>query len=95
MMSMGNKETFEEYKYAIYHKPTQKWVSFGNDDLELTVSTIELVDFKDCLIVGNKDYLEMFLKRSVFNNTPNYGNENFLEFELVKVKTTYTIEDHE
>jgi hypothetical protein len=50
-----------------------------------------LVDFKDCLIVGNKDYLEMFLKRSVFNNTPNYGNENFLEFELVKVKTTYTI----
>jgi hypothetical protein len=23
---------------------------------------------------------------------PNYGNENFLEFELVKLKTTYTIE---
>ena len=94
-MSMENKETFTEYKYAIYHKPTQKWVSFGNHDLELTVTIIELVDFKDCLIVGNKDYLEMFLKRSVFNNTPNYGNENFLEFELVKVKTTYTIEDHE
>jgi hypothetical protein len=90
-----NKETFTEYKYAIYHKPTQKWVVFGNHYLELTVSTIELVDFKDCLIVGNKDYLEMFLKRSVFNNTPNYGNENFLEFELVKIKTTYTIEDHE
>jgi hypothetical protein len=88
---MENKETFEEYKYAIRHKPTQKWVSFGNDDLELTVTIIELVNFKDCLIVGNKDYLEMFLKRSVFNNTPNYGNENFLEFELVKVKTTYTI----
>jgi hypothetical protein len=85
-------ETLEEYKYAIRHKPTQKWVRFGNDDLELTVSTIELVDFKDCLIVGNKNYLELFLKRSAFNNTPNYGNENFLEFELVKIKTTYTIE---
>lgn len=84
--------TFTEYKYAIYHKPTKKWVRFGNHDLELTVSTIELVDFKDCLIVGNKNYLEMFLKRSALDNTPNYGNENFLEFELVKVKTTYTME---
>ena len=91
-MITEEKETFTECKYAIYHKPTKKWVSFGNHDLELTVSTIELVDFKDCLIVGNKDYLEMFLKRSVFNNTPNYGNENFLEFEFVKIKTTYTIE---
>ena len=89
---MISEETFTEYKYAIYHKPTKKWVNFGNHHLELTVSIIELVDFKDCLIVGNKDYLEMFLKRSVFNNTPNYGNENFLEFEIVKVKTTYTIE---
>jgi hypothetical protein len=85
-------ETFEEYKYAIRHKPTRKWVSFKNDDLELTATAIELVDFKDCLIMGNKYYLEMFLKRSVFNNTPNYSNENFLEFELVKIKTTYTIE---
>ena len=84
--------TFGEYKYAIYHKPTQKWVSFVNDDLELTVTHIELVDFKNCLISATKDILEKFLKISAFNNTPNYGNENFLEFELVKVKTTYTIE---
>jgi hypothetical protein len=88
-------ETFEEYKYAIRHKPTQKWVQFGNDDLELTVSKIELVDFKDCLIIGNKDYLEMFLKISVFNNTPNYGKENFLEFELANVKVSYSIEEYE
>lgn len=88
-----NNETFTETKYAIYHKPTQKWVQFGNDDLELTTTIIELVDFKDCLINGNKDFLEMFLKRSSFNNTPNYGNDNFLEFELVKVKATYTIEE--
>ena len=89
---MISEETFTETKYAIRHKPTQKWVWFGNEEIEVTVSSIILVDFKDCLIVGNKDYLEMFLKRSVFNNTPNYGNENFLEFEFVKVKTTYTIE---
>jgi hypothetical protein len=85
-------ETFEEYKYAIRHKPTQKWVKFKNDDLELTATAIELVDLKDCLIVAARDYLELFLKKSSFNNTPNYGNKNFLEFELVKIKTTYTIE---
>jgi hypothetical protein len=90
-----NKETFEEYRYAIRHKPTKKWVVFRNDDLELTVTLIELVDFKDCIISPTKGILEKFLKMSAFNNTPNYGNENFLEFELVKIKTTYTIEEHE
>jgi hypothetical protein len=88
-------ETFEEYKYAIRHKPTQKWVNFKNDDLELTATAIELVDFKDCLIVAARDYLELFLKRSSFNNNLNYGKDNFLEFELVKIKCSYTIEEHE
>ena len=88
-----NNETHTEYKYAIYHKPTQKWVQFAQTDFEFFVTTIELVDFKDCLFVGNKDYLEMFLKRSTFNNASNYGKDNFLEFEFVKVKTTYTIEE--
>ena len=87
-----NNEPHTEYKYAIYHKPTQKWVQFGNTDLEFFVTTIELVDFKDCSFVGNKDYPKMLLKRSVFNNTPNYGRDNFLEFKFVKIKTTYTIE---
>jgi hypothetical protein len=27
------------------------------------------------------------------NKTPNYGNDNFLEFEVVKVKAAYTIEE--
>jgi hypothetical protein len=87
-----SNETFTEHKYAIYHKPTQTWVQFGNDDLELTVTIIELVDFKDCFINGNKDFMETFLKRSVFNKTPNYGSDNFLEFEFVIIKATYTTE---
>jgi hypothetical protein len=88
-----HNETHTEIKYAICHKPTQKWVQFGQTDLDLFVTTIDLVEFKDCLFVANKAYLEMFLKRSVFNNTPNYGIDNFLEFEFVKVKATYTIEE--
>jgi hypothetical protein len=82
-----------EYKYAIRHKPTQKWVWFGNEEQEFTVSSIILVDFKDCLIHGDGVFLEMLLKRSAFNKTANYGNDNFLEFEFVKIKTTYTIEE--
>jgi hypothetical protein len=84
--------TFYEYKYALHHKPTNKWVNFENDELELTVSLITLVDFKHCTISRTKGYLESFLMSSVFNGLPNYGKENFLEFELVKIKTTYTIE---
>jgi hypothetical protein len=92
MTSIGKNETFYEHMYALRHKPTQKWVEFENDELELTVTVITLVDFRHCTISRTKGYLEMFLRRSVFNGTPNYGNENFLEFELVKLKTTYTIE---
>jgi len=84
--------TFYEYKYALHHKPTNKWVNFENDELELTVSLITLVDFKHCTISRTKGYLESFLMSSVFNGVPNYGKDNFLEFELVKIKTTYTIE---
>ena len=93
-MSIENS-TFHEYRYAAFHKPTKKWVEFENDELELTVTVITLVDFKHCTISRTKGYLESFLMSSVFNGVPNYGKENFLEFELVKVKTTYTIEDHE
>lgn len=89
---MKNNETFYEYKYALRHKPTNKWVEFENDELELTVTVITLVDFRHCTISRTKGYLESFLMSSVFNGVPNYGNENFLEFELVKIKTTYTIE---
>lgn len=85
-------ETFYEYRYALRHKPTKKWVEFENSELELTVTVITLVDFKHCTIARSKGYLETFLKCSVFNGMPNYGNENFLEFEVVKLKTTYMIE---
>lgn len=85
-------ETFSEYKYAAFHRPTKQWVRFDNDDLELTATIIKLVTFKNSTISRTKGYLESLIMSSHFNNTPNYGMQNFLEFELVKVKTTYTIE---
>lgn len=86
-----NNESHTEYLYAIRHKPTKKWVKFGNHNTELFVSTIELVDFKECYGDYSQEHMEKFLKKSAFNDTPNYGNDNFLEFEFVKIKTTYTI----
>ena len=88
-----NNETFTVYKYAIYHKPTQKWAKFGNHNLEFTVRTIELVKFEDCFITKNIDWLERYIKTSVFNDNTNYCIDNYLEFEFVKVKATYTIEE--
>lgn len=88
-----NNETFTETKYAIRHKPTQKWVWFGNEEIEITVPSIILVDFKNCLINSSQGFLIQFLKRGAYYGTPNYGNDNFLEFELVKIKTTHTIEE--
>jgi hypothetical protein len=88
-----SEETFDEYRYAFFHKPTKKWIDFVNDDLELSVVLMKLVDFKDCTILKVKNNLETFLRISVFNGMPNYGNENFLEFELIKIKCSYTIEN--
>jgi hypothetical protein len=88
-------ETFHEYRYALRHKPTKKWVEFENDELELTITVITLVDFKHCTISRTKGYLESFLISSIFNGVPNYGKDNFLEFELVKLKCSYTIEEYE
>ena len=85
-------ETFFEYRYALRHKPTKQWVLFENDELELEVAVIKLTDFKHCTISRTKDYIKSILLRSYFNSTVNYGTKNFLEFELVKIKTTYTIE---
>ena len=90
-----NNETQIEYKKAIRHKPTQKWVQFGNDDSELSVRIIELVDFKDCFISDSRGYLDVLLTTSTFNGTPNYGIENYLEFEFAKIKTTHTVEEQD
>lgn len=100
-----NNETYE-YNYAVRHKPTGKWLEFENDELELTVIVMTLVDFKNCTISKNKKWLDFALRSAVFNGEgvpnlekkvfkgiPNYGHENFLEFEIVKLKTTYTIEE--
>jgi len=81
-----------EIQYAVKHKPTKKWCLFENDDIELTTITMKLVNFSNCTIMKNEEKLIFFLKSSFFNNTLNYGMQNFLEFELVNVKVSYSID---
>jgi hypothetical protein len=82
-----------EIQYAVKHKPTKKWCLFKNDDTELTTITMKLVDFPKSTIIKNKDKLIFFLKSAFFNDTMNYGMQNFLEFELVDVKVSYSVEE--
>jgi hypothetical protein len=84
---------YSEIQYAVKHKPTNKWCLFKNDEIELSVITMELVDFKYCTKMRNNNKLTVFLKSAVYGNTTNYGLYNFLEFELVKVKVSYSIEE--
>ena len=81
-----------EIQYAVKHKPTKTWCLFENEEIELSTITMKLVEFPNCTISYNKDKLIFFLKSSFFNNTLNYGMQNFLEFELVNVKVSYSIE---
>jgi hypothetical protein len=84
-----NNETQIEYKKAIRHKPTQKWVGFGNDDSELSVRIIELVNFEDCFISSSRGYLDVLLTTSAFNGTSNYGVENYLDTNHTFVKAIF------
>lgn len=85
-------KTFEDYRYAAFHKPTKSWVLFENRDWEMNVVNMKLVEFKDCSILKLKDNIETILKASNYNGTKNYGNENFLEFDIVKIKCLFTLE---
>jgi hypothetical protein len=83
---------YSEIQYAMKHKPTKKWCLFKNDEL-ISVITIELVDFKYCTKMRNYNKLTVFLKSAFYGNIANYGMYNFLEFEIVKVKVSYSIEE--
>ena len=68
--------------YACYHKPTKTWVYFKNNKKE--ESLICLCLKVDATAFSTKEEAEDTLKRSSFNDIPNYGFDNFLEFEVKK-----------
>jgi hypothetical protein len=82
-----------EIQYAVKHKPTKKWCLFANDEIELNIITMKLVDFNDSTIMKSKDKLIFFLKSAFYGKTTNYGTHNFLEFEIINVKVSYSIEE--
>jgi len=83
--------SFTELKYALFHKPTKKWVAFRNAGLELTRTIITLVTFQKATIAAAPNYLIATLKDSSLHSTPYYGKENFLEFDTIEIEVTYTV----
>jgi hypothetical protein len=48
-----NEEKFFEYRYALRHKPTKKWVEFENDEID---------DFTHYLETLNKKYQDLIIQ---------------------------------
>jgi hypothetical protein len=61
--------------YAIKHKPTNTWVYFKQNMICLCLKI-------DCTTSSDYEYLENLLLSGSFNGIPNYGADNFLEFDI-------------
>jgi hypothetical protein len=63
-------------QFSYKHKPTKLWVRFNKTTVELTPTQ------KDATQSPNPYELKKALLNAQFQNSKNYGKENFLEFEL-------------
>ena len=71
-------------KFACYHKPTKCWVFFREDKQGIPMICLCLKP--SATTFENKKEVEDLLKKSSFNDSENYGAENFLEFQIKTVK---------
>jgi hypothetical protein len=77
-------------KYAVLHKPTKLWVYFRErkDKFGIVGSTIICLCLKpDATINTSKEQLKQFIKMGEFNSDSLYGQNNFLEFQIKKIKS--------
>jgi hypothetical protein len=78
----------KEPKYAVYHKPTKLWVYFRyhKDKFGIIGQTTICLSLKcDATVYNCKETLENYIKIGEFNGDPNYGKNNFLEFQIKKL----------
>lgn len=74
--------------YGVFHKPTKTWVYFREmkDKFGIVGETIICLCQKlDATDSESPDHLKNLLLNGNFNNTPNYGRDNFLEFEIKEI----------
>jgi hypothetical protein len=75
--------------YAIKHKPTKTWVYFRPKVICLAGTSA------DATISDSKEILLEKLKEASFNGIENYGRDNFLEFQVKRIKyDNTTIDTH-
>jgi hypothetical protein len=71
----------KDKKYGVYHKPTKLWVFFRETKNKQSVM-ICLALKPDATINSSKQVLRDLLLKGEFNSVPDYGKNNFLEFQI-------------
>lgn len=65
------------YDYLCFHKPSKLWVSLQKSNHILLVDSPNKASR-----FASSEKLTSSLKKASLNNSPHYGLENFLEFEV-------------
>ena len=73
--------------YGVYHKPTKLWVYFREhkDNSGVVEKTTICLCLKNDATSYSKEYLKTLVLVGEFNSDPNYGQNNFLEFQIKKL----------
>jgi hypothetical protein len=88
---MSQNNIHELTTYAIFHKPTNKWVRLEQDQEFSHLQAIVLIDhFSEADKFVSKLIAEIKLQ-GAYMFEEKYGKRNFLEFEVVKFKVVYTM----
>lgn len=92
---MNNNFQYSTVSYAIFHKPTNHWVKLEQDSDHPHLDSIVLMNsFENADKFASKMLAELKLQNS-YMVQDIYGKTNFLEFDVLKFKTTYTLEHDE
>jgi hypothetical protein len=85
---------FVTNSYVVLHTPTKQWVKFERDQ---EYDRLNVIVLTENFVEAEKFSFPILAKTKLQNSymfDQKYGRQNFLEFEVVEFKTTYTIEQN-
>lgn len=92
---MNNNFQYSTVSYAIFHKPTSQWVQLKQDDEYPHLRAILFMDSFEEADKFNSELIAKLKLQEGYVSQRRYGKTNFLEFDVLKFKTTYTLEHDE
>lgn len=92
---MNNDFQYSTVSYAILHKPTNQWVQLKQDDEYPHLRAILFVNSFEGADKFPSELIAKLKLQEGYVSQERYGKTNFLEFVVLKFKTTYTLEPNE